>query len=82
MLCSSFFISFTQPYNQWLTQLRYISAFYFSIEALMQNELRGGTVDCSKGLNNDQVDMLTSGVGNMTSLQKAVLNQLKQPQPG
>jgi len=71
-----------QVYNQWLTQLRYISAFYFAIEALMQNEMRGGVVDCSNGMNQDQVDMLTAGVANLSRMQKAVLNQLKAPQPG
>lgn len=82
LLCSSYIINFSQPYNQWLTQLRYIDALYFALEALMQNELKGSTADCSDGLNNDQVDLLTAGVSNMTAMQRAVLNQLKQPQPG
>jgi hypothetical protein len=34
----------------WLTQLRYISALYYSVEALMVNEFQGSSMDCSGGM--------------------------------
>jgi hypothetical protein len=71
-----------QVWMQWITQLRYISASYFAIEALVQNEFRGTTMDCEAGLGAGLVDPLTAGLNNTSPLQLAVLNQLKQPQPG
>lgn len=66
----------------WLTQLRYISAAYFSLEALVQNEFNNRVSDCSKGLESGLVDMLQAGLTSATPLQKTVLNRLKEPQPG
>lgn len=67
---------------QWLTQLRYISAAYFSLEALVQNEFNGMVNDCSRGLESGLVDMLQAGLTNATPMQKMVLNRMKDPQPG
>lgn len=67
---------------QWLTQLRYISAAYFSLEALVQNEFNGRISDCSKGLEAGLVDMLQAGLANATPMQRTVLNRMKDPQPG
>jgi hypothetical protein len=36
--------------NYWLTQLRYVSAMYFGLEALVLNEFYGLTYDCSSGM--------------------------------
>jgi hypothetical protein len=67
---------------QWITQLRYISAAYFSLEALVQNEFNGRVNDCSSGLESGLVDMLQAGLMTATPMQKMVLNRLKDPQPG
>lgn len=69
------------PSIQWLTQLRYISATYFALEALMTNEFKGGLLDCSKGLDSSQVQMLSSGLLGASVYQKAVIQQLARPQP-
>lgn len=66
----------------WLTQLRYISAAYFALEALVQNEFNGRTSDCSGGLEAGLVDMLLAGLSNATPMQRTVLNRMKEPQPG
>lgn len=67
---------------QWLTQLRYISAAYFSLEALVLNEFSGRVADCSKGLESGLVDMLQAGLSSATPMQRTILNRLKEPQPG
>lgn len=71
-----------QVYMQWLTQLRYVSAAYFSLEALVQNEFSGRVNDCSKGLESGLVDMLQAGLMNASPMQKVVLGRMKEPQPG
>lgn len=71
-----------QVYMQWLTQLRYISAAYFALEALVQNEFTGRISDCSRGLESGLVDMLQAGLANATPVQRTVLNRMKEPQPG
>jgi hypothetical protein len=76
------FCCVAQVYMQWLTQLRYISAAYFSLEALVQNEFTGRVNDCSAGLEGGLVDMLQAGLTNATPMQRTVLNRMKEPQPG
>lgn len=67
---------------QWLTQLRYIAASYFALEALMVNEHTGRYMDCSNGLAPSQVDTLTAGLVNTSAARKGILASLKSPQPG
>lgn len=74
--------SLLQVWMHWLTQLRYISAAYFALEALVLNEFTGQTSDCSKGLEARLVDMLKAGLSSATPLQLTMLERMKQPQPG
>jgi hypothetical protein len=71
-----------QMSQQWLTHVRWVIATYFSFDALVQNQLSGGTVDCSQGFDPTMVQMLKEGLVRATPLQKAFLNQLASPQPG
>lgn len=71
-----------QAQMQWLTQLRYIAASYYSLEALLINEHTNSWLDCSNGLAASQVDMITANLVNTPDFQKAVLQQFKEPQPG
>lgn len=71
-----------QESMRWLTQLRYIAASYYAVESITVNEFTGGMLDCSAGLASAQVDALTEALVNAPAAQKAVLRQLKQPQPG
>lgn len=66
----------------WLTQLRYVAASYFALEALMVNEHTGRRMDCSNGLTPSQVDTLTAGLVNTSASTKAIIASLKNPQPG
>lgn len=74
--------SIPQVYMQWLTQLRYVSASYFALEALNVNELQGDVANCSQGVDQALVNTLTAALVNATDMQKAALANLKQPQPG
>lgn len=71
-----------QVWMTWMTQLRFISAAYFALEALAQNAFRGNVMDCSDNLADGFLDSVASGLRNASQLQLAVINQLKQPQPG
>lgn len=67
---------------QWATCLRYITASYAALEALMINQHAGSTLDCSNGLDGSQVDALTDSLVNASAFQKLMIEQLKGPQPG
>ena len=67
---------------QGATGLRYITAGYYLMEALMVNQFTGRTLDCSGGLGADVADTLTGSLVSASSLQKLVIEQLKEPQPG
>lgn len=69
-------------YLQGLTYLRYLSAAYFALEALMVNEMSARVLDCSAGLGSELVETVTTGFANASAFQKAAINQLKDPQPG
>jgi hypothetical protein len=68
--------------NAWFTQLRYISAIYFTLEGLMVNELQGSTIDCSAGLDTGLASLVESALVNASGFQQTVLLQLTQPQEG
>jgi hypothetical protein len=67
---------------QWATQLRWVTASYYALEALMVNQYTGLLLDCSGGLPAEQVDTVTGSLVNATPFQQAMLQHLKQPQPG
>lgn len=69
-----------QVHLQGLTALRYISAAYFAFEALMVNELSGGVIDCSGGIDSRLVNTLTEGFSTMPGLYKKTISHSKQPQ--
>jgi hypothetical protein len=66
----------------WFTQLRYISAVYYSLEVLMVNEFRDSTMDCSAGMEPGLTGLAESALASITGAQRAVLRQLAQPQEG
>lgn len=68
--------------NSWFTQLRYISALYFAIEAQMISEFQDITADCSQGLDANMLHLLKSSLPHMTGLQQNVVNQLGKTQTG
>jgi hypothetical protein len=68
--------------NAWWTQLCYINAVYFSLEALMVNELQGSTMDCSAGVEPQLTGLAESALASITGAQRAVLRQLTNPQEG
>jgi hypothetical protein len=71
-----------QVHLQNITGLQFISAAYFAFEALMVNQLKGSTTDCSNGLDAGLVKSAAEGFPNMSTVQGAVVNQLAQPQAG
>jgi hypothetical protein len=68
--------------NAWWTQLRYINAVYFSLEALMVNEFQGSSTDCSAGIEPGLAGLAESALASITGAQRAVLRQLARPQEG
>jgi hypothetical protein len=68
--------------NVWFTQLRYISAVYYSLEALMVNEFQGSSMDCSNGVEPGLAGLAESALVSITGVQRAVLWQVTQPQEG
>ncbi|WIA12631.1 hypothetical protein OEZ85_006286 [Tetradesmus obliquus] len=78
---SSFFVNFREvATNVWLTQLRYISALYYSLEALTVNEFHGSSMSCSGGLEPGLAGLAESALASITPGQHAMLQQLTQPQ--
>eukprot|EP00775_Hariotina_reticulata_P005626 gene5626-5865_t len=84
ILASSFFVSFNEVItNFWLTQLRYISALYFGLEAMVLNEFYGLTYDCSAGIGNSgYMNFIMTAFPKLTNAQKSMLQTLERPQPG
>jgi hypothetical protein len=70
--------------NVWFTQLRYISAVYYSLEALMVNEFQGSSMDCSAGMEPglQLAGLAESALASITGGQRAVLRQMTRPQDG
>jgi hypothetical protein len=58
MLMSNFFMPFADMNFQWLTFLKWFSAFYYSFEGLAVTEFGGSRFDCSKGLDATGVTFL------------------------
>uniref|UniRef100_A0A383VMS4 ABC transporter domain-containing protein n=1 Tax=Tetradesmus obliquus TaxID=3088 RepID=A0A383VMS4_TETOB len=78
---SSFFVNFREvTTNVWLTQLRYISVLYYSLEALTVNEFHGSSISCSGGLEPGLAGLAESALASITPCQHAMLQQLTQPQ--
>lgn len=71
-----------QVHLQRITGLRYISAAYFAFEALMVNQFKGNTTDCSSGFDGGLIETAAKGFPNMSAFQKAIVKQMVQPQPG
>jgi hypothetical protein len=68
--------------NAWFTQLRYISAVHFSLEAFMVNEFQGSSMDCSAGLGPELASLAESALVTASGVQRAVMQQLTRPQEG
>jgi hypothetical protein len=68
--------------NVWFTQLRYISALWYSLEALMVNEFQGSSMDCSAGMEPGLTGLAESALASITGAQRAVLRQITRPQDG
>ncbi|KIZ04851.1 hypothetical protein MNEG_3112 [Monoraphidium neglectum] len=71
LLLSGFFIVFPEVLNYWLTYLRYISATYYSFEAVAINEFRDGVLSCAQGLSDSQLAFLLGAFPNSSSSQRS-----------
>lgn len=67
---------------QWFTQLRFLTAGYFAMEALVQNELHGSSLDRSQGFDKQLMAFIKSGLVSANTVQRSVIDQMSKPQPG
>lgn len=68
--------------NNWFTQLRYISAVYFAVEAQMINEFSGTSADCSQGMEGSLVHLVKAALPHLNGFQQGVVDRLGNTQEG
>lgn len=65
-----------------ITMLRYISAAYFALEALVINEFSGTQMSCASGMDSGTRVLLDNLFTSASPAQRAALRQMERPQPG
>jgi len=82
LLMSNFFITFNDLRFKWLSNLRYLSALYYSFEGLAHIEFGDARFDCSAGVDPAGVTFLKQLMPNSRVLNlSAVTNALTHPGP-
>ncbi|KAI8464872.1 MAG: P-loop containing nucleoside triphosphate hydrolase protein [Monoraphidium minutum] len=82
LLLSGFFVNFPEVINQWLTYLRYVSATYYSFEAVTQIEFAGVNLSCRQGFSQTEMAFVLGAFPNTSNSQKNQVNLfLGQPNP-
>lgn len=82
LLLSCWHCSFLQVSLYGITTLRYISAAYFALEALVINEFGGTQISCETGLDSGTRVLLDNLFTSASAGQRAALRQMEKPQPG
>ncbi|KAI8468849.1 MAG: P-loop containing nucleoside triphosphate hydrolase protein [Monoraphidium minutum] len=74
LLLSGFFVNFPEVLNYWITYLRYISATYYSFEAVSVNEFNATYLSCAAGLTPTEISFLLGAFPNSSNSQR---NQMR-----